>query len=438
MGKGRDFISSFGYPVADNESDFRKSLCDHLQKSEADEVIRLLNSRADQNVRDSIDHADFYQKKNANLSRSLAISIGFEGDLLIRTCDWIDTHPMYIGSTILDQGCDIGLLSLFMAKNFPDKEITGIDRCSEAIMLASQLKDRLGLENVRFYTVEDWMEKTGINTKKGRSRSAGESGERKYQTVFSSRTLQENLDSRRISGLAFSPFVEKVRKKEKLFIPYAKVLQSRCREDGGLISIERLTQPSARAAYINALRRAGFGSAAEIGRLDARDLDQHEWLGIFCAEKNQEGTDNRQQYIEAELATMLLQEITPELPEYKGEEADVVLAADRAELIDGAYLFQGRHVIGKMALYSSRTDRESLLVLSGDLDGRAGNCALSSADEKSRPGEPQNAAEIHSAVRLYCPSLYAEERRPRTGHQRPQKKIAVYLQEDTQMFSQLC
>ncbi|MCH4007323.1 MAG: class I SAM-dependent methyltransferase [Eubacterium sp.] len=372
MGKGRDFITSLAYPIADNESDFRRSLYDQLGKNEADEVTRLLNSRADQKRQDSIDHADFYCRKNDNLPRSLAISIGFEGDLLIRTCDWIDTHPQYTGNTILDQGCDIGLLSLFMAKNFPDKEITGIDRCSEAIGLAKQLKDCLGVENIQFYTVEEWQKKTSTDGGTG-NRDHGEPSEAgKYQTVFSSRTLQENLDNRRISGLAFLPFVEKVRKKEKLFLPYAKVLQSRCREDGGLISIERLTQPSARAAYINALRKAGFGSAAEIDTLDARDLDQHERLGIFRAEKRPAGGGKNGQYEEADLAELMMSDITPELPEYHGEEADVILAAERAELIDGSYLFQGRHAAGKMALYLSKTDAESLWYYQGVWTGERG------------------------------------------------------------------
>jgi SAM-dependent methyltransferase len=366
MGKGRDFITSFGYPIADNESDFRRSLNDSLQKTEADEVIRLLNSRADQNEQESIDHEAFYRSKNANLPRSLAISIGFEGDLLIRTCDWISAHPQYIGRTILDQGCDIGLLSLFMAKNFPDKEITGIDTCSEAILLASQLKDRLGLENIQFYTAEDWEKKTG----RGKGKKSSEALQ--YETVFSSRTLQENLDSRRISGLAFSPFVEKVRKKEKLFVPYARVLHGRCAENGGLLSIERLNQPSARAAYINAMKRAGFDSAAEIGALDARDLDQHERLGIFCAEKTQDGRDKKKQYDATDLASLMLQELPPELPEYQGEDADVILAAEQAELIEGAYLFQERHVIGKMALYSSGTDEKSLWYYQGVWTGERG------------------------------------------------------------------
>ncbi|MGN1382228.1 MAG: methyltransferase domain-containing protein [Eubacterium sp.] len=369
MGKGGEFILSFGYPIADNETDFRKAMEERLGKDEAAEVVRLLNDRADQKQQDAINHADFYRMKNENLPRSLAISIGFEGDLLIRTCDWIEAHPQYFGRTVLDQGCDIGLLSLFMAKNFPDKEITGIDICSEAVMTASQLKDRHGLENLHFYTVKDWSGKTAGKNPAG---NAGLAGSGQYETVFSSRTLQENLDSRRISGLAFSPFVEKVRKKEKLFVPYARILRERCADKGKLISIERLAQPSARTAYLQALKKAGFSAAEEIGELDARDLDQHEQLGIFCAENAEDKAEKIDQEKAGKLAERYLASVSRELPEYKGEEADLILAAEDAELLEGAYLFQKRRVIGKMALYHSRTDAESLWYYQGVWAGERG------------------------------------------------------------------
>ncbi len=254
MGAGKDFITSFGYAIAEDEQDFRRILAGELGDAEAREVMRALDSRADQKRGASaIDHRSFYRMKNANLRRSLAISIGYEGDLLVRTCDWIAAHPESFGETILDQGCDVGLLSLFMAKTFPGKQITAIDVCPESIRLAEELRIQLGIENARFLDVNQWKRavKTAVkdvareDRTAGGNRAAGTAHAPKktpgtYDTVFTSRTLQENLESRRLSGLACSPFVTKAEEKRRLFLPYVRKLCGRTARGGNLIAIERV------------------------------------------------------------------------------------------------------------------------------------------------------------------------------------------------------
>lgn len=395
MGAGKEFIEQFQYEIAENEADFRRILKDRLGEEEAGQVIDVLTDRADRKNRTgAMDHPAFYRFKNASLTRSLTISIGFEGDLIEKTCDWIDAHPECFGHTILDHGCDIGLISLFMAKNFPDKEITAVDRCREAVSLANVLKEKMSIRNVSFYDVKEWKQK--IRADKKLAAGAGENcpspvSAGKYDTVFSSRTLQENLDERRVSGLAFSPFAEKVRVKENLFLSYVKKMRSLTHENGTFLSIERLNQPSARAAYLMALQRAGYDLAStEIEEIDARDLDQHDQLGIFIAQQKAQNAGRREseenlrpQDEEKEtvretaaaygtgnaavqrIAESFIRQLNRELPEYGNEEADLVLEAEQAVLLEGVYLFDHKQVIGKLAVYRSSEDPESLWYYQG-------------------------------------------------------------------------
>lgn len=395
MGEGKNFIAQFNYKIAENEEDFRNLLKEQLGEGEAGQVIQVLAERADQkNHAGAMDHLSFYRFKNENLPRSLAISIGFEGDLIGQTCDWIDAHPEHFGTRILDQGCDIGLISLFMAKRFPGKEITAVDRCREAVALANTLKEQLKIDNVRFLDPDQWKSEIRAERKKSGHSGKGTGAKQNtgtYDTVFSSRTLQENLDVRRISGLAFSPFAEKVRVKENLFQSYVRKMKKLTAENGNFISIERLYQPSARAAYLIALQRAGFDlGAAEIEEIDARDLDQHEKLGIFIAKeagkRNRQKSPARAVTLQDEekdavqesaaayghgketvrrIADGFIRRLNRELPEYANEEADLVLETEQAELIRGVYLFEGRQVIGKLAVYQSGDDPDSLWYYQG-------------------------------------------------------------------------
>jgi SAM-dependent methyltransferase len=53
-------------------------------------------------------------------------------------------------SSILDFGCGVGILTTFYARQFPDKQVIGIDRSSASVAVARQKSEALGLANVRF------------------------------------------------------------------------------------------------------------------------------------------------------------------------------------------------------------------------------------------------------------------------------------------------
>jgi SAM-dependent methyltransferase len=53
-------------------------------------------------------------------------------------------------TSILDFGCGVGILTTFYARQFPEKQIIGIDRSSASVAVARQKAEALGLANVRF------------------------------------------------------------------------------------------------------------------------------------------------------------------------------------------------------------------------------------------------------------------------------------------------
>lgn len=55
---------------------------------------------------------------------------------------------------VLDFGCGIGVLTIFYARLFPEKNFVGVDRSSASIVVAQEKADNLGLHNLRFECVD--------------------------------------------------------------------------------------------------------------------------------------------------------------------------------------------------------------------------------------------------------------------------------------------
>jgi hypothetical protein len=55
---------------------------------------------------------------------------------------------------VLDFGCGIGVLTIFYARLFPEKNFVGIDRSPASVVVAQEKADKLGLHNLRFECVD--------------------------------------------------------------------------------------------------------------------------------------------------------------------------------------------------------------------------------------------------------------------------------------------
>jgi len=117
------------------------------------------NFRAVSEQTDTSEYQDtvdaLYQVKNASLDFSIAISSQFTGGLHSNFLSFVASLDVdWKAKTILDLGCDNGILTAFYAKHLTDVAVLGVDRCSEAIDCANELKDRLKIPNLSFLNAD--------------------------------------------------------------------------------------------------------------------------------------------------------------------------------------------------------------------------------------------------------------------------------------------
>lgn len=219
-----------------------------------------------------------------------------------------------------------------------------MDHCRESVMVTRELCTRLGIENVEVVLSEDLPKN------------------RTFDTVLSSRVLQENLTRRtRPRDLRFSTFVEKMQFEYKLFQPYVKQLKPRVSNGGVLVTIERLYNPIGKGAWLRALDQAGLHvGAGDISTLSADELEQTNKLQAFIAHKGGKHRDLRE---------ALKMNVDEEV--LRGASADLQLYMDDCRLLEGYYIFDGTEVIGKYARYQSKVNPSVFWTLEATLDSYA-------------------------------------------------------------------
>ena len=95
--------------------------------------------------------ADFWETKNSRESLSLLLSSQFNWEFYQHYLPWFDDSITSSRvDSVLDVGCDNGILTCYYANRFPSARIVGIDKCHNAISIAQSLANRLNLKNVSF------------------------------------------------------------------------------------------------------------------------------------------------------------------------------------------------------------------------------------------------------------------------------------------------
>lgn len=89
-----------------------------------------------------------------NLDLSLDVLSYFEFEFHESYLKWFLEKDIKSVPKILDLGCGNGFLTCFYAKIFPNSEIIGVDKYPEAINCASELAQKLGLTNIKFFIVD--------------------------------------------------------------------------------------------------------------------------------------------------------------------------------------------------------------------------------------------------------------------------------------------
>ena len=157
-----EYMLQLGITPAKSASGAREQI---RRVMDVEALTRLLESdEADR------DPAAFYRFKNQTLDAGLTFSGAFSGEILRKMCAEIDARPECFqrksraegtgaaagnggpsGTVrILEVGCDCGIIACFLAKRFPEAQITGVDRCGESVAAAKELAERLKLRNAEF------------------------------------------------------------------------------------------------------------------------------------------------------------------------------------------------------------------------------------------------------------------------------------------------
>ena len=164
---------------------------------------------------------EFYKFKSSHPLISKGLVEWYDGDIIRKACNYIDSHKDYFGKTILDVGCDIGYMTGFIAMTFPESRIVAIDRCEEAINIARERFSSLGITNVEF-RVSD------VNQI-----------DEQFDTVFAMRTLHENED-REMEPFCGDPIDEQIIDYASVGEDYIKKLKSCTKDKGNLCIIQEI------------------------------------------------------------------------------------------------------------------------------------------------------------------------------------------------------
>ena len=169
----------------------------------------------------AIDQTELYDFMNQDFTTSMVFSSATDANIYFKVCGWINDHMNAFMGNILDIGCGNGIITCFIAKVFPERKVTGVDRSHNSITVANELKAKLNLENVTF--IYD---------------ALGASAGNEFNTVFSSRTVHENIGYK-LTRFIYLPFDDQVATYYRLYSEYTETVSNRIADGGRFISFER-------------------------------------------------------------------------------------------------------------------------------------------------------------------------------------------------------
>ena len=175
-----------------------------------------------------------YEKKNSDYEIAMAFSGAYDADIIRKACNWISEHKEYFGKEILEIGCDCGFMTTFLASTFPDSHITSIDINLSGLNIAKKNVESFELNNVTF-----------------ECKSANDVNQ-KFDTVFSMRTMHENLQEDE-PVISIADFQEQGKSYKKQVLGYAKSLSELVSPNGFIVSIERVERNPLFLGWLEAL-----------------------------------------------------------------------------------------------------------------------------------------------------------------------------------------
>ncbi|MGN0458704.1 MAG: methyltransferase domain-containing protein [Eubacterium sp.] len=264
-----NYMKELGLRYFKGSNEFITHLALKTDKQYATEVAELLNSRAQGlNSNNQI----FYEVKNKSLTGSLCISAAFDSGLFRHLGNMIIDESELFKGTVLDIGCDCGIVTCFIAQQYPESRVVGVD-CNElAVNNARELAQRLGLTNVEFKTADIYEYIS----------------DEKADTATSFRGL---LDIAQQQTKGVSVIGERSAREgayEQAFLPLAKAIGANLKDGGKFVSVERYTAMYGWLGWLQALADAGIcGIPEKCDRMVAQDISAPRDYSVTFASKGE-------------------------------------------------------------------------------------------------------------------------------------------------------
>lgn len=259
------YLRSVGIGGYQEQDDFRKRLMEKHGPI-GGQVLQAIAAREEG------EDVDIYPLKNMTLALSIDVTAHYYNHMYTEFLDWFCRERFSGPQSLVDVGCDNGILTCFYATLYPAAEVVGIDKCAAGIACARELVSRLKLANVRFEVCD-------------LQRIEGTFPEQSFDLILSTTVFHEVLGfPEDVSDSGCGAIAMRLEDPDGVRI-VAEMARLLCAGTGTLVSMERCAGAGALAWWIRVLGQAGLGVDADRSTLLGYDnvYNERETLPIVVA-----------------------------------------------------------------------------------------------------------------------------------------------------------
>lgn len=262
-----EFMKRLDLKYFKNTKDFVADLMYKTDKEYTTEVATFLNSRA---LGQNSDNDSFYRLKNKTLAGSLCVSAAFDSGVFRHIGNMLVDNSDLLCGTVLDIGCDCGIVTCFMASENPDTKFIGVDKNELAVNNAKELAESLGLKNVEFVTADVY----------------DFALEEKANAVTSFRCLLDIAQTQTKGVSVIGERGEREARYAEAFSPLAKAVCDNLTDGGTVISVERYTALYGWLGWMSALSNNGVNPLSDkCALMTAQDISSTIEYSVTFAQK---------------------------------------------------------------------------------------------------------------------------------------------------------